>query len=77
MSPTLQALGIDRLSRDERLNLVQEIWDLIAAEAGAPLLSAAQRAEIVRRVAEDEAAPDDVVAWEEVKSETLRQVRQP
>ena len=28
----IQILGIDQLSRDERLELVQEIWDSIAME---------------------------------------------
>ena len=27
MSPTLQELGIDRLSNEERLRLIGEIWD--------------------------------------------------
>ena len=30
MSPTFQALGIDRLDVEQRLALVQEIWDSIA-----------------------------------------------
>src|SRR5438874_2524621 len=35
MSPTVQSLGIDQLSVADRLRLVQEIWDSIAAEAQA------------------------------------------
>ena len=31
MSPTLRALGIDQLSVAERLDLLDEIWDSIAA----------------------------------------------
>jgi putative addiction module component (TIGR02574 family) len=71
MSPTLESLGIDRLSRDERLALVQEIWNTIASDQGPPLLSESQRAELARRIAEDDAAPERVVPWDQVKAETL------
>jgi putative addiction module component (TIGR02574 family) len=76
MPASVKSLGIDRLSRDERLALVQEIWDTIAAEPGT-LLTEAQRRELERRVAEDDAAPDDVVAWEQVKAETLAKLPKP
>lgn len=71
MSATVASLGIDRLPREERLTLVQEIWDTIAAEQQPIQLNENQRAELARRLAEDDAAPDDVVPWEQVKSETL------
>jgi putative addiction module component (TIGR02574 family) len=71
MSPTLKALGIDRLSVAERIALVQEIWDSIAGEPHPPLLTKGQRQELARRVAEDDAAPDDVVPWEQVKQQAV------
>lgn len=71
MSATVKALGIDRLTREERLALVQEIWDSIAAEQQQPLLSESQHRELARWVAEDDAAPDDVIPWEQVKDQTL------
>ena len=71
MPPTIRSLGIDRLSREQRIALVQAIWDTIAAEPGPPLLTEAQRRELERRVAEDDARPDDVVPWEQVKAQTL------
>ena len=74
MSNTVKSLGIDKLPRAERLALVQEIWDTIAAEPPAPL-SEAKRQELARRVAEDEATPDDVVPWEEVKAQTLARLQ--
>lgn len=41
----LQELGIDKLSRDQRIELVQEIWESIASEqSSTPLLTDAQRA---------------------------------
>ena len=74
MLPTVKSLGIDRLTRDERLALVQEIWDTIAGEPTETLLTDGQRDELARRVAEDDAAPDDVVSWEQVKSEILERL---
>ncbi len=37
MSQILQALGIDQLSVEDRIALVQEIWDSIAVEAEAAI----------------------------------------
>jgi putative addiction module component (TIGR02574 family) len=75
MTPTVQSLGIDRLPRDQRLALVLEIWDTIAAEPHSPLLSEAQRQELERRVASDDASPDDVVPWEQVKAQALSRLK--
>ena len=71
MSPLLQSLGIDQMNRDQRLALVQELWDTIVAQEQPQLLNEAQRLEIQRRVVEDNAAPDDVIPWEQVKAQTL------
>jgi putative addiction module component (TIGR02574 family) len=65
------------MTREERLRLVQEIWDTIAAEPHPPLLSEAQRRELEQRIAEDDAAPDDVIPWEQVKAEALARLKQP
>jgi putative addiction module component (TIGR02574 family) len=43
MAMTLQALGIDQLGVTERLQLVQEIWDSIAAEVERSPLTAPTR----------------------------------
>ena len=74
MSPTMQSLGIDQLPREQRIILVQEIWSSIAAE-GPPLLSESQRQELARRVAEDDAHPEDVVPWERVKAQALSRLQ--
>ncbi len=71
MNATLKSLGIDRLGIDERLALVEEIWDSIAADSGALPLTDAQRAELTKRIAEDDANPDDTIPWEDVKAATL------
>lgn len=72
---TMKDLGIDRLSVEERLALVQEIWNSIAAETGQSRLTDARRQELDRRLAEDEANPDDVIPWEQVKAEALARFR--
>lgn len=69
MAPTLQALGIDRMSVEDRIALATAIWDSIAAEPHPPLLTEAQRQELERRLADHALNPDDVVPWEQVKVE--------
>jgi putative addiction module component (TIGR02574 family) len=56
MNSPLQALGIDRLSVEDRIALATAIWESIAAEPHQPLLTEAQRRELRRRLA-DHAAP--------------------
>ncbi|MFN3565657.1 MAG: addiction module protein [Burkholderiaceae bacterium] len=68
MAVSLKDLGIDRLGIDEKLALVEEIWASICAETQTFPLTDAQRAELDRRIADDDAFPDDVVAWDEVKT---------
>jgi putative addiction module component (TIGR02574 family) len=68
MSASLKSLGIDRLSVEERITLVEEIWDSIALDSATLPLTDAQRAELDRRLAEHEANPDDVVPWADVKA---------
>ncbi len=75
MPPTLQALGIDRLSIEDRIALAQAIWDSIAAEPHPPLLTEAQRQELQRRLDDHQANPNDVVPWEQVKAEALARFR--
>ena len=65
MSASIKSLGLDRLSLAERILLVEELWDSIAASTP---ITDAQRAELDRRLADHEANPDDVVSWEEVQS---------
>ena len=75
MAPTMKDLGIDRLAVEDRLALVQEIWDSIAAESGGSLPTEGQRRELERRLAASVASPDDVVPWEEVLAKALARAR--
>jgi putative addiction module component (TIGR02574 family) len=56
MPPTIQDLGLDRLSIDNRLDVAGAIWDSVARDAQAAPLPAGQRAELERRLA-------DSIAW--------------
>jgi putative addiction module component (TIGR02574 family) len=75
MASDLSSLGIDRLTLDERLVLVQEIWNTIADEQPPALLSASQRSELQRRLEDDRLNPDETVAWETVKAEVLSRLK--
>ena len=75
MAVSLKSLGIERLGIEERLTLVEELWDSIAADSAAVPLTEAQRAELDRRIAEHEANPDDVVPWEEVKTSITERLK--
>ena len=58
-----------KLSVSERIQLVEDIWDSIAADARNSVeLSQAQKAELHRRVAAHRADSSTAVPWEQVRS---------
>ena len=75
MAVSIKSLGIDRLGVEERLALVEELRESIAADSTAVPLTPAQRSELERRLADHEARPDDVVSWEEVKTSLDERLR--
>jgi len=68
MGASAKSLGIDKLGVEDRLALVEEIWASIVADAETFQLTSAQREELDRRVADDDAYPNDVIPWSEVKA---------
>ena len=56
------------LSVEDRIRIVQAIWDSIAAEQVYPVLTEPQQRELDRRIADCEANPDDLLTWEEIKA---------
>lgn len=69
---------VESWSVEDRLRLMERIWDgLLEPDRGdEPGLTEAQRAEIDRRLADDDANPDDTVTWQEVKAEALKRAGQ-
>jgi putative addiction module component (TIGR02574 family) len=72
----MKDLGIDQLTMEDRIALVQEIWDSIAVTPEEIPFTEAQREELERRLAAHEASPGDVVPWDEVKAQALARARQ-
>lgn len=65
----MKKLGIDRLDVEQRLALIEEIWESIDADdSAAARLSDAQRAELQARLADDDANPEDVISLQEVEA---------
>jgi putative addiction module component (TIGR02574 family) len=75
MAPTIQELGLDRLSVDDRLAVAEAIWDSVARDVEASPLPPAQRAELERRLADSVARPDAVTPWEVVKAKAFARAR--
>ena len=63
---------VDAWPVEDRMLLVQELWDRLVDQGYEPELWENLRDELDRRLAADETAPDDVVSWEEVKAEALK-----
>ena len=59
------------LSVPERIRLVEDIWDSIAAVPESISLTEAQIAELDRRLEDYRAHPEDGSPWEEVKNRIL------
>ena len=57
------------LPLSERIELVEALWESIIQDGYEPELTATQAEELDRRLAAHEKNPDDVVAWEKVKSD--------
>ena len=68
MTPTLESLGLDRLSRTDRVAVVNALLDSVATDYVPSTLTEAQLRELDRRIADDDANPDEVIPWEEVKA---------
>jgi len=61
--------AINAMNIDDRIRLVDAIWEGIEAEQPVPELTEAQKRELDRRLADAEASPEDEVPWEEVNAE--------
>ena len=65
--PKVDLSEILRLPVSDRIDVVQQIWDSVAADADSVPLTQEQREELDRRLKDHEENPDDVVEWSEVE----------
>jgi putative addiction module component (TIGR02574 family) len=72
MTTTLQALGSDRMSEAERIELALAIWESLGDAAPAGPLSPDQRADLARRAAELDANPGIALTWEQIRASVER-----
>lgn len=71
MGLTLEQFGIDRLSPQQRCELIDLIWDSLPDDTPVTL-TAAQLEELKRRVAAADADPEAGEPWEVVRARLMR-----
>jgi putative addiction module component (TIGR02574 family) len=62
---------VRKLSVDERIRFVEEVWQTIGADDPSALIDDETRAELDRRLDDYRAKPDAGSPWEEVKQRIL------
>ncbi|HEV3146161.1 MAG TPA: addiction module protein [Gemmataceae bacterium] len=72
MTPTLQELGIDRLSVADRIELIGLIWDSIDEADLRQNIPEWHLRELEKRAAAADADPEGGIPWEMVKAELMR-----
>ena len=72
----LSVLKIDQLSVEERIALIGEIWDSMAATPEKIPLTDAQKLELDRRLDAYQNDPTKVTSWEVIKAEALARTKQ-
>jgi putative addiction module component (TIGR02574 family) len=72
MAPTMKELGIDRLTREQRVSLALEIWESLGDARPRARLTTEQRAELARRDAELDANPGITITWEQIRASVER-----
>ena len=68
MNITATVREVIALSIEDRIRIVQAIWDSIAAEQVYPDLTTVEKRELDRRIADSEDNPHDILTWEEIKA---------
>jgi len=68
MASLLNTLGIDRLSLEERLTLLGDLWESLAEDGDRLPLLDSQRTDLQRRLDAIDANPSRGATWEQVKS---------
>jgi putative addiction module component (TIGR02574 family) len=60
---------------EDRIQLVQEVWDRLVDQGNEPAFSDELKAELDRRLAAHRANPGAAVPWEQVEAEALARLR--
>ena len=60
------------LPAEDKIRLVQDLWDQIAQEIAGMPLTESQRRLLDERLADEENNPDDVEPWTKAKDDILR-----
>ena len=63
---------IDGWPMEDRLRLVEQVWDRLIEAGGEPALTQAQREELDRRLDALQGHPDEVIPWGEVQAHVRR-----
>lgn len=72
MPPTLSQLGIDKLTREDRLAIAEAVWECVISDPEGHQLAPEEQSEIERRLALSKADQTRGVAWEVVHEEARR-----
>jgi putative addiction module component (TIGR02574 family) len=67
MPVSMKTLGIDQLSIEERLALVEEIWESVVPSIENEPLTPEEEQILTTRIADLDANPDQFTTWEEIK----------
>lgn len=68
----IPAIDLDELSGDERLGLIERLWESLSRQPGAISLTGAQRQDLDQRLDELERDGPDGLTWDEVVREARR-----
>lgn len=69
MNPSLDELGITRLSMEERLILIGAIWDSITDSANQPEIPQWHINILEERLSSADKTPENYISWDELKAD--------
>lgn len=72
MSDSTLPPEIRNLSLDQRIDLVEQIWESVAEEESRFQLTDLQKQELEHRIDDHEKKPESGRSWEEIKKELLQ-----
>ena len=75
MSNLAHTFDFDALSVPERIQLVEDLWDSVAASVDDVPVTAAQRDEIDRRIAVHELNPQSATSWSDARAHIEERLR--